>query len=186
MLVLCVNKNQLNERYKSIKTFSYENNLHFCVIKDHKHCVIIMWLKIIIVASLLNIFETTEPKSDCGCGNTNRQNSVDDQSCQKESLEYFQTPADDNSVPIDPKRPRLNQMARIPGDTYIMGTDKPVFVGDGEAPARKVTLDQFYMDVYEVSNEEFELFVNNTGYKTEVISCLFIITFDENDHLLQI
>ena len=50
-----------------------------------------------------------------------------------------------------------------------MGTDDPQIKQDGEAPARRVALDAFYMDAYEVSNAEFEKFVNSTGYLTEVM-----------------
>lgn len=50
-----------------------------------------------------------------------------------------------------------------------MGTDDPQIKQDGEAPARRVTVDAFYMDAYEVSNADFEKFVNSTGYLTEVI-----------------
>lgn len=49
-----------------------------------------------------------------------------------------------------------------------MGTDDPQIKQDGEAPARRVTVDAFYMDAYEVSNADFERFVNATGYLTEV------------------
>lgn len=48
-----------------------------------------------------------------------------------------------------------------------MGTDDPQIKQDGEAPARRVTVDAFYMDAYEVSNADFEKFVNSTGYLTE-------------------
>lgn len=49
-----------------------------------------------------------------------------------------------------------------------MGTDEPEIQQDGEWPARRVHVSQFYMDWYEVSNAEFEKFVNATGYVTEV------------------
>lgn len=49
-----------------------------------------------------------------------------------------------------------------------MGTDEPEIQQDGEWPARRVHISRFYMDQYEVSNEEFERFVNSTGYVTEV------------------
>ncbi|EDO49703.1 predicted protein [Nematostella vectensis] len=58
-------------------------------------------------------------------------------------------------------------MVRIEGGEFTMGTNKPYIVVDGEGPARKVRLRPFYMDIYEVSNREFELFVNATGHKTE-------------------
>lgn len=61
------------------------------------------------------------------------------------------------------------QMVRIPAGVFTMGTDDPQIKQDGEAPARRVAVDAFYMDAYEVSNAEFEKFVNSTGYLTEVM-----------------
>ena len=43
-----------------------------------------------------------------------------------------------------------------------MGTDLPIFTNDGEAPARRVAISSFYMDVHEVSNAEFARFVAET------------------------
>lgn len=40
-------------------------------------------------------------------------------------------------------------------------------VSDKEGPEREVTIKQFYMDKYEVSNEEFQKFVDQTNYITE-------------------
>lgn len=60
------------------------------------------------------------------------------------------------------------QMVSIPAGVFTMGTDDPQIKQDGEAPARRVTVDAFYMDAYEVSNADFERFVNATGYLTEV------------------
>ncbi|GFO23194.1 sulfatase-modifying factor 1 [Plakobranchus ocellatus] len=62
---------------------------------------------------------------------------------------------------------RTNQMVFIPGGTFSMGTDEPVFAADGEMPSRKVTVDSFYLDKYEVSNAEFQRFVDSSNYKTE-------------------
>ncbi|KAM6126392.1 formylglycine-generating enzyme [Phoenicopterus ruber ruber] len=58
-------------------------------------------------------------------------------------------------------------MVAIPGGVFTMGTDEPEIRQDGEWPARRVHVNSFYMDQYEVSNEEFERFVNSTGYVTE-------------------
>jgi formylglycine-generating enzyme len=63
----------------------------------------------------------------------------------------------------------LNPMGLIPGGIFVMGTNKPVFVADREGPARNITLKDFYLDTHEVSNKEFHLFVQATGYTTEVI-----------------
>jgi len=66
---------------------------------------------------------------------------------------------------------RTNQMVKIQAGEFMMGTDVSVaeayFKADGEGPARKVEMDAFWFDVHEVSNSEYELFVNSTGYVTE-------------------
>ena len=54
-----------------------------------------------------------------------------------------------------------------------MGTNKPIIEADGESPARKVSISSFWMDVHEVSNAEFEIFVKETNYKTEVSAMRF-------------
>ncbi|EHB16957.1 Sulfatase-modifying factor 1 [Heterocephalus glaber] len=59
------------------------------------------------------------------------------------------------------------KMVLIPAGVFIMGTDGPQIKQDGEAPARRVAVDAFYTDAYEISNAEFEKFVNSTGYLTE-------------------
>lgn len=59
-------------------------------------------------------------------------------------------------------------MLFIERGTFTMGTDEPVFPVDGEGPARKVTVYGFYLDKHEVSNAEFQRFVAETKYVTEV------------------
>ncbi|EZA47619.1 hypothetical protein DMN91_012218 [Ooceraea biroi] len=61
----------------------------------------------------------------------------------------------------------MGRMIRIDAGTYSMGTNSPVFVADGEGPKREVTLDSFYIDRFEVSNEDFGAFASATGYTTE-------------------
>jgi formylglycine-generating enzyme len=59
--------------------------------------------------------------------------------------------------------PNTNGMAWIPGGTFSMGSE------DGrpdEQPVHQVTVDGFWMDKTEVSNEQFEKFVQATGYTT--------------------
>ena len=58
-------------------------------------------------------------------------------------------------------------MVLIPGGVFTMGTDVPIFVSDGEAPARRVQLSAYYMDKYEVSNSKFAEFVKKTNHETE-------------------
>ena len=61
-------------------------------------------------------------------------------------------------------------MIYLDGGTFTMGTDLPIFVADGEAPARRVRVDPFYMDIYETSNSDFDRFVTETGHVTEAES----------------
>jgi len=60
------------------------------------------------------------------------------------------------------------EMVRIPGGTFMMGTDDEVgYPADGEGPAREVTLRPFWIDTEAVSNERFARFVAATGHVTE-------------------
>jgi len=59
-------------------------------------------------------------------------------------------------------------MRLIPGGEFLMGTDGTYgFAADGEGPAHAVELAPFYLDATCVTNEQFNAFVNATGYKTE-------------------
>jgi sulfatase modifying factor 1 len=59
-------------------------------------------------------------------------------------------------------------MTRIPGGTFLMGTDDDVgYPDDGEGPIREVMVDPFYMDQYSVSVCAFSKFIVATGYQTE-------------------
>lgn len=56
-------------------------------------------------------------------------------------------------------------MVWIPGGTFAMGDSR----GDGfewERPVHMVTVDGFYMDIYEVTNAQWQAFVDATGYVT--------------------
>ena len=63
------------------------------------------------------------------------------------------------------KKSRYNKnMVLIPGGVFSMGGD-----GDGwkdEFPKHKVEIDSFWMDINEVTNNQFLEFVNSTGYIT--------------------
>jgi formylglycine-generating enzyme len=54
-------------------------------------------------------------------------------------------------------------MVWIPGGTFLMGSDHHY---PEEAPAHKVSVDGFWMDVCTVTNHEFRRFVEVTGYVT--------------------
>ena len=60
------------------------------------------------------------------------------------------------------------EMVALPGGTFLMGTDYAGgFAEDGEGPVRAVTLHEFSIDRYPVTNEVFGKFVADTGYRTE-------------------
>ena len=76
-----------------------------------------------------------------------------------------------------------NGMVWIPGGTFVMGyhgeeglhpvTGEPIALRRGsllaaldERPAHEVTVDGFWMDIHEVTNEEFTRFVQATGHVT--------------------
>ena len=58
-------------------------------------------------------------------------------------------------------------MLAVPGGSYKIGTDNQIIPADREGPAKPVELSAFYLDVHEVSNAEFGLFVDETQYRTE-------------------
>ena len=54
-------------------------------------------------------------------------------------------------------------MVYVPPGTFSMGSEDG---NDNEKPAHEVSLDGFWIDQTEVSNEQFEKFVSDTGYET--------------------
>ncbi len=59
-------------------------------------------------------------------------------------------------------------MILLKGGLFLMGTDDKVgYPADGEGPIREITLSPFFIDPYAVSNADFTVFVNTTGYQTD-------------------
>lgn len=124
-----------------------------------------------------------ESQEDCGCASLSRNNLVDKstysqqsehskESCQSEhskgSCQFRQTETDFNNCETEKSsKDEKDGMVLIKGGTFTMGTDRPVFQADGEAPARKITVSDYYLDVHEISNAEFEVFVDKTKHTTE-------------------
>lgn len=62
----------------------------------------------------------------------------------------------------------IERMRLIPDGEFLMGTDGDYgFAADGEGPAHPVAVSPFYIDETCVTNEQFNAFVNVTGYRTE-------------------
>nr|XP_033341302.1 formylglycine-generating enzyme-like isoform X1 [Megalopta genalis] len=100
----------------------------------------------------------------CGQG-TNRESKQ-----SKDTQDYCTVGDDLKHFYSGESSDRLRNMVKIDAATFAIGTNEPVFVGDGESPKRKVHLDTFYIDELEVSNAEFAAFVDATGYLTEAES----------------
>lgn len=102
----------------------------------------------------------------CGCSTSFR---TDGQTYNEETLKNHQTLEWTESNP--PKQYgglKYGSMVHLQGGEFLMGTNSPKIISDGEGPARQIQLNAFYMDQHEVCNHDFELFVNKTGYVTEV------------------
>lgn len=123
---------------------------------------------------LLFLLNSLRVNTDCGCQlNRNAQCNKDDINNDgsikylKKSNEYL---FDNNKINNAEKSKTVSSKANmvlIPKGTFLMGTNHPVFEADHEGPARNVSLELFYLDKYEVSNEDFNSFVEQTNYITE-------------------
>ncbi|MBL9215915.1 MAG: formylglycine-generating enzyme family protein [Opitutaceae bacterium] len=59
-------------------------------------------------------------------------------------------------------------MKLLPGGDFLMGNERDYgFPADGEGPVHPVRLAPFWIDACTVTNEQFNEFVNATGYRTE-------------------
>lgn len=67
---------------------------------------------------------------------------------------------DSSSISVSFK-PDLKDMALIPAGEFIMGTDDRL---RDEKPVHVVYINAFYIDRFEVSNEDYKEFIDNTGY----------------------
>lgn len=71
-------------------------------------------------------------------------------------------------VSDDARVKALERMTRLPGGTFLMGTDfLQGFPADGEGPIHAVELDPFYIDTAPVTNALFTQFIEATEYQTE-------------------
>jgi eukaryotic-like serine/threonine-protein kinase len=72
-------------------------------------------------------------------------------------------------------------MMYIPDGSYLMGSSNNDPDASGhEKPQHEVYLDAFWMDVYEVSNENFEKFIEATGYETKAEKQGFSYMYDSS------
>jgi len=70
---------------------------------------------------------------------------------------------DPNAQPPEPGLPPHENMCWIPGGTFLMGSNQHY---PEEGPTHHVTVDGFWMDLYTVTNADFQRFVEATDYVT--------------------
>ena len=115
--------------------------------------------------------------SSCGCSaSRNTGKSLYDAArisastfpCSNLGLPPPEAPSEKYKPGIEAKAShRTNGMLKVPGGFYKIGTDNQIIPADREGPAKLVELPDFFLDVHEVSNAEFNLFVEETQYTTE-------------------
>lgn len=115
---------------------------------------------------LITVFAVLKlASSDCGCSLNRDGQCSSDENEIKSSKKYSK---ELNSNENTQETFDLSNMILIKRATFEMGTNKPVFSADYEGPARNITITKdFYLDKYEVSNQNFYDFVRDTGYETE-------------------
>lgn len=121
---------------------------------------VVLW----IISFLLFIINCLSNEENTHCGSkANRQSYFTQngqEQCWVNNIKKLKTRD-------EKERQNIEKMAKINGGTFSIGTNNPIFIVDGEGPKREVVLDDFYIDKFEVSNQDFSEFVSVTGYKTE-------------------
>ena len=80
---------------------------------------------------------------------------------------------DSPNSPIEPTAPIqgsgvIHDLVDISGGSFVMGTDEDYrYPGDGEGPAREITLAPYRIGRHSVTNAQFAAFVDDTGHRTE-------------------
>lgn len=69
------------------------------------------------------------------------------------------------------------KMVWIPEGEFMMGSDRG---GEDEKPVHKVSLDGFYLDVYEVTNSQYCMFLNERGENDEQVQRWIAVNSKDN------
>uniref|UniRef100_A0A4W4FBR9 Sulfatase-modifying factor enzyme-like domain-containing protein n=2 Tax=Electrophorus electricus TaxID=8005 RepID=A0A4W4FBR9_ELEEL len=105
--------------------------------------------------------------SHCGCQGLKRDDFIEKKNTLSENPGYKYSETANEKPANVPEYDTLTKMLLIEGDWFLMGTDDPGIPQDGEGPQRRVWIDPFYVEEHEVTNKQFQSFVNQTGYVTE-------------------
>eukprot|EP00924_Labyrinthula_sp_SR-Ha-C_P014780 snap_masked-scaffold_43-processed-gene-1.62-mRNA-1 protein AED:0.06 eAED:0.08 QI:0/-1/0/1/-1/1/1/0/346 len=72
----------------------------------------------------------------------------------------------------------VNPFIHLKGGDFLVGTNSPKIPEDGEGPRRKVFVDSFFLQKYEVSVLEYAKFVSETAYVTDAEKYNWSFVFD--------
>ena len=109
----------------------------------------------------------------CGCSGTkglNRESIFDKiqtdpkRSCSNPDISTIDNLTVSDQDVIDSHN---KDMVNIPGGKFYMGLKTALIPSDGETPQRIVKVSSFYIDKYEVSNKQYNDFIQKTKYKTD-------------------
>lgn len=99
--------------------------------------------------------------------NTKKRDIKDDATCclpkSNNRYQVNKAPSIQTSMKVEKA---LDGMVLIPGGTFRMGAREKKFARADELPTHPVSVDSFYMDQQEVTNAQFAIFVEATGYVT--------------------
>ena len=119
------------------------------------------WLSVVVAIALL---ACQSVRAECGCKAAKRETKVVPDAIVDELDDPPERLIDLMRHEVDSDNAK--EMTLIPGGDFAIGTIQPVFREDLEAE-RRVHVDEFYLDRFEVSNERFEEFVAATGHRTD-------------------
>ncbi len=90
----------------------------------------------------------------------------------------------DNFVFIE-KTPDTSNMIWLESGSFIMGSDQGL---PDESPAHELTVSGFWMDKFEVTNQEFSEFIDATGYQTysEEIGDSLVFSTPQDNHAMRL
>lgn len=147
-------------------------------VSEMSAAAVLLAVLVLCVAVQLRTCKETEDVTDGECAAGSHCTS-DAESCscrvdRDSSREDLEVAVEEEEDIVGSQRPKrydndhsVNPFLLISGGVFTMGTDEPVLPQDGEGPARRVQVSDFYIHKYEVSNGEFASFTEDTGYVTE-------------------
>lgn len=109
-----------------------------------------MRIKLFFLLSLFIIISKADDQSPCGCSTQSRSSftSVIEEIKNVESIEISRTYIKEDMVLIEQRE-------------GFVGSDNPVIFSDGETPKRRVELDSYYIDRFQVSNQGILIYLFN-------------------------